>query len=89
MKDYTITSWTDYWKIYDTLIETLNSDNKTELVTELREAQRYVNGFTDGWFEFMFGFEKSVNANREKMTVEQLQIADFLLKKLNTSLTNR
>jgi len=89
MKEYTLTGWQDYWKIFDELIEQLTSDNKAEIIVEFKEAQKYVNGLTDGWYEFKFALEKTINSNKQKMTEEQNQIADFLLTTLNKSLTNR
>ena len=35
MKDYTLKGWQDYWKIFDELLSLLNTDNKTEIITEL------------------------------------------------------
>jgi hypothetical protein len=89
MKDYKLTSWQDYWKIFDELIEHLTSDNKSEIIAEFKEAQKYVNGLTDGWYEFKFALEKTINSNTQNMTEEENQIADFLLKTLTKSLTNR
>jgi hypothetical protein len=87
--NYQIKSWSDYWKIFDELIDKLNLDNKTEIIVEFKEAQKYVNGLTDGWYEFKFAFEKVLKSNRQNMIEEQIQIADFLLTVLNKSLTNK
>jgi len=89
MKDYTLTGWQDYWKIFDELIDLLYLDNKTMIIDEFKDAQKYVNGLTDGWYEFKFAFEKSLKTNRQHLTSEQYEIADFLLTTLNKSLTNR
>jgi hypothetical protein len=89
MKNYQLTDWQDYWKIFDELIEQLTSENKIEIVAEFEEAQKYVNGLTDGWYEFKFALEKSINSNKQNMTEEQYQIAEFLLTTLNKSLINR
>ena len=89
MKNYQLTDWQDYWKIFDELIEQLTSENKIEIVAEFEEAQKYVNGLTDGWYEFKFAFQKSLNSNKQNMTEEQYQIAEFLLTTLNKSLMNR
>jgi hypothetical protein len=89
MKEYTLTGWQDYWKIFDELIEQLTSDNKAEIIVEFKEAQKYVNGLTDGWYEFKFALEKTINSNTQNMTEEENKIADFLLKTLTKSLTNR
>jgi hypothetical protein len=89
MKDYKLSGWQDYWKVFDTLIEQLSSDQKTEIISELKEAQKYVNGLTDGWYEFKFSFEKVLKSNRQNMTKEQNEIADFLYTTLSKSLENR
>ncbi|WP_107039884.1 hypothetical protein [Brumimicrobium mesophilum] len=89
MKEYSLTGWKDYWELFDELIEQLDSDNKIEITTEFKEAQRYLNGLTDGWYDFKNAFEKSHKTNRHKLTVQQNEIADFLMKALNESLKNR
>ena len=81
-ENYQITSWLEYWKIFDLL----NSDN---IAVKFKDVQKYANGLTDGWYEFKLAFEKSLNANRQNVTEEQNHIANFLLTTLNKSLTNR
>lgn len=89
MKDFKLENWEDYWELFNVLIEQLDSDNKTEITTDLKEAQTYVNGLTDGWYDFKNSFEKSHKTNRHKMTNQQNEITDFLMKSLNDSLKNR
>ena len=89
MREYTLTSWQDFWKIFDELIELLKSNNQEQIILEFKDAQLYVNGLTDGWFEFKSAFEKSFKSNKPKMTADQIKIADFLILTLNKSLTNR
>ncbi len=89
MKDYTLTGWQDYWKIFDELIELLYLDNKVEIIVEFKDAQKYVNGLTDGWYDFQFAFEKTLKTNRHNLTDEQTHIADFLHNEINKSLTKR
>lgn len=88
MKDYKLAAWQDFWKMFDELIALLQSDNKTSIIDEFKEAQKYVNGLTDGWYEFKVAFEKSLTSNREKLTAEQNEIADFLITTLNKSFPN-
>lgn len=89
MKDYKLNGWQDFWKIFDELIDLLHSDKKTIIIDEFKDAQKYVNGLTDGWYEFKFAFEESLKSNRQHLTAEQNEIADFLIMTLNKSLTNR
>jgi hypothetical protein len=89
MKEYSLNGWQDYWKIFDELIELLKADQHDQIISEFKDAQKYVNGLTDGWFDFKYAFEKSLQSNRTKMTVDQTDIADFLILTLNKSLTSR
>lgn len=66
MKEYSVNNWQDYWKIFDKLIELLKADNQEQIILDFKEAQKYVNGLTDGWFEFKIAFEKSLQLNKEK-----------------------
>lgn len=88
-KTYDFKSWEEYWKAYDKLIELLKIDNQNQIILEFNEAQRHVSGLTDGWYEFKFAFEKSLNSNKNKMTIGQMDIADFLVSTLDKYLTNR
>jgi hypothetical protein len=89
MDKFKINSWQDYWALFDKLIDKLSAEKKDQIVAELKNAQRIVNGLTDGWYEFKFAFEKSLKSNRSMMTQDQLEIADFLILSLNKSLKNR
>jgi hypothetical protein len=84
-----LTNWEDYWKIFDQLLDLLDANNRTDIISEFKDAQKYVNGLTDGWYDFKFAFEKTLKANRHNLTEEQIYIADFLLDEVNKSLTNR
>jgi hypothetical protein len=86
---FVLTSWEDYWKIFDQLIDLLEASNQTDIISEFKQAQNYVNGLTDGWHDFKLAFEKSLKANRHNLTEEQIYIADFLLDEVNKSLKNR
>jgi predicted phosphohydrolase len=86
---YTIQSWEDFWQLYRSLIQ-LSLENKQETIADkLKEAQRYVNGLTDGWHDFKNEFEKVISSNRKMLTREQLELANYLLTTLHESLTNR
>lgn len=82
-----ITSWLENWKIFDELIGLLNSDNKTDCALEFMDAQKYVNGLTDGWYEFKSAFENSLNANKQNLREEQNQIVkgEVDIKMTNTN----
>jgi hypothetical protein len=82
-------SWDDYWIAFDLLIGKLKQEGQGQIINELKDAQRYVNGMTDGWFDFKIAMEKTLELNRTKMTVEQVDILNELIQKLNNSLTRR
>ena len=56
---------------------------------EVKEGKLYVNGLTDGWFDFMLEFENVIKENYEDLSVEEKDIADNLLFELKKSLDNR
>jgi len=89
MKEFKINNWQDYWKLFDSLISLLKEHNQSEVIAEFKDAQLYVNGMTDGWFEFHKAFKNSIIANKEKLTDEEFEIAEYLIESLNQSLANR
>jgi len=89
MRKYKLTDWQDYWKIFEELIELLSTDKKLEIIAELNDAQKHVNGLTYGWYEFKFSLEKTLDKHTQNMNAEQNYIANFLIDTLNQSLKNR
>ena len=47
-----ITNWEEYWKNYDLLISKIEKGNLYKIAIDLRTAKSYVNGLTDGWYDF-------------------------------------
>lgn len=86
---YKVQSWEDYWELYNQLINFLTASKEELVVAELKEAQKYVNGFTDGWHDFKNEFERVILSYRSKLTAEQLRLAEYLLMTLRQSLANR
>ena len=84
-----IASWDDYWREFDLLVDNLKLNGQGQLVKEFKDAQKYVNGLTDGWFDFKAEMEKTLQLNKTKMTSDQVDIANNLIEKLNDSLTRR
>lgn len=79
----------DFWVAYDDLCKSLIVADKKSIAANLKEVQKYANGMTDGWFDFMAGFEKVINHNRASLSIEEKNTADNLLFKLKKSLTDR
>jgi len=84
-----MTSWDDYWKTFDLLIDKLKQGGQGQIVNELKDVQRYVNGMTDGWFDFKTGMEKTLELNKAKMTADQVDILNGLIEGLTDSLNRR
>ncbi len=85
---YTIT-WNDYWMFFDKLCITLEKNDKNELFEELRDAQRYANGLTDGWFDFLKAFEGVIINNKNIMNNEENKLATSLISTLKQVLKKR
>lgn len=88
-KEKAIESWEEYWKLFDNLCNSLNLDNKQFIVTELKDAQQYVNGLTDGWHEFLDRLEKINTAYNKTFSHEQNNLVKKLIINLKSSLSNR
>lgn len=84
-----INSWEEYWLLFDNLCDALKSNNKQFVVTELKEAQKHVNGLTDGWHEFLEKFEKVNNTYGKEFSTDQTNLAKTLIQNLKSSLGNR
>lgn len=89
MKNYNIREWKDYWDIFNELIKSLENSNKENIVLEFKSSQRFLNGLTDGWYEFLNAFSMSVENNSNNLTKEQKDMSEFLISTLKNSLKNR
>ena len=89
MDTINISSWEDYWKLFDLLVNKVKQHGQMQIVAELKEAQKYVNGLTDGWFEFKGAMELIFEANKSMMTSDEINIIKILIETLNRSLADR
>jgi uncharacterized damage-inducible protein DinB len=89
MKNYNIKEWKDYWDIFNELIKSLENSNKENIVLEFKSSQRFLNGLTDGWYEFLNAFSTSVENNSNNLTKEQKYMSEFLISTLKNLLKNR
>ena len=86
---YDIKSWDDYWKIFDELCNSLTKQDKTEIVTEFKDAQKYVNGFTDGWFDFLDKFNTIYKSYINDFQFDDKEKCKLLIDALTASLKGR
>lgn len=84
-----IKSWDDYWEIFDALCISLTNQNKTEIVGEFKNAQKYVNGFTDGWFDFLDKFKTAYEDSISDLEFEDKEKSKLLIDALSASLKGR
>ena len=77
----------DYWEKFNLLCSELEAEGKQNLVSELRKAQSYVNGLTDGWYDFLNSFEKAMTSQKLDNLTQQL--ANTLIETLKNRLNNR
>jgi hypothetical protein len=61
--DRKIETWADYWNLFDNLCHSLTGHNHAEVAVSVQEAQKYVNGLTDGWHEFLHCFQQVMKHN--------------------------
>lgn len=86
---YKVHAWKDYWDLYSDLINLLLHNEKDAVAQELEEARKYVNGLTDGWYDFKREFENVVLMYKKELTTQELGLAEYLLITIRQSLVNR
>lgn len=79
----------DFWLTYGNLCDSLERANKKPIADSLKEIQKYANGLTDGWFDFLNSLDKVIKDNETLLNAEEKDIAADLLFKLKKSLKNR
>ena len=84
-----IIKWEDYWKVFDELCFILTTKEKTEIVLEFKDAQKYVNGMTDGWFQFLEAFKTVYNDNFEELEISDKENCKLLILTLEKTLKRR
>jgi hypothetical protein len=87
--DQKIETWEGYWNLFDELCHSLTAHDQTEVVVDLREAQRYVNGLTDGWHEFLNYFQQAMKHKKKAFDKTERDLADYLVQTLKQSLSRR
>jgi len=84
-----IKNWDDYWNIFRDLCAAFQKNNRSHIEQELIEARLHVNGMTDGWYEFLELFEKSMINNKDALTKNELEVSGLLIKYVKDPLTKR
>lgn len=79
-------NWSKYWQRYDTLCRNIKSENEP-LAEQLIDAKLYVNGLTDGWYEFLNMFKGLIFDNSNNLSSYCKLEADFLIIQLENTLT--
>lgn len=84
-----IQTWDDYWKIFNAVRDSLTARKETAIADALVHAQSYVNGMTDGWYEFYDRLDMIIGSNLNTFTgVEQRDLLE-LRNCLKATLKNR
>jgi hypothetical protein len=87
MNNHKLTDWQVYWKIYDELIDLLDAEDKPEIVSDFKAAKSCVNGLTEGWYDYKIAIRNAMTSNRQRMSEEEIYLADFLIRTLDKSPT--
>ena len=82
-------NWNDFWQDFDELCRVLEENGKSDVVEQIKHAQKYVNGLTDGWHDFLDQFEETKNTNLSRLNKEEVARFEWLGTYLLEILHNR
>lgn len=82
-------SWKEYWAMFDVLCTSLEQRGETDTMQSLRECQRYVNGLTDGWWDFLERFRSAVKYSDVSLLEHERELIATLESTLHEALTKR
>ena len=54
----------EYWIQFDELCNSILKNGNQNAYDELKDAKLYVNGMTDGWYEFIIATEKVLDKHK-------------------------
>ena len=80
--DYKIEDWANFWQFFDALTNSLLECDKRYIASDIKSAQRYFNGFTDGLHDFIDAFFLTIDKYQDEFTIEQLSIITRLRQHL-------
>ena len=72
----------EYWQMYDSLCNDIKSENN-QLAEQLINAKLYVNGLTDGWYDFLNLFKELIFNNAENLSSDCKVQAGMLIAQLD------
>lgn len=75
----------EYWQRYDSLCNIIKPENN-QLAEQLINAKSYVNGLTDGWYDFLDLFKVLIFKNAETLSLDCKVQADNLITQLAKAL---
>ena len=78
-----------YWEVFDELCSSLEQRGELAVVKSLRDSQRYVNGLTDGWWDFLEHFRSAVKAVDKDVRQHERELITTLDSTLHDVLTKR
>lgn len=78
-------NWSEYWQRYNTLCNIIKAENN-QLAEQLINAKLYVNGLTDGWYDFLNLFKELIFKNAKTLSSDCKVQADTLITQLEKAL---
>ncbi|RYD56453.1 MAG: hypothetical protein EOP56_12210 [Sphingobacteriales bacterium] len=75
-----------FWKQYDLLIASLESNGFTDIQQEVAAAKLLVNGYPNGWQQLLDELKRIELTHRDRFIQEQRIIFFYLISQLKNSL---
>jgi hypothetical protein len=75
-----------FWKQYDLLLLSLETQGLSDIYNEVNEAKKCVNGYPDGWSRLFDKLKHIESTYRDHLVSEQRTIFYYLITQLKASL---
>ena len=78
-----------YWDTFEKYCDSLTIKHQFEIVDKLRNAQKYINGLTDGWHEYLMSIKKVKKEFKSQLDKDDEKQLDYLIESIDKMLRDR
>ena len=79
----------EYWKKYEEFNQSFKETGRFEISDSLENARNYVNGLTDGWYEFLNNLKKTQKYFIKELSKKETQRLNSIIQELEKNLKRK